>query len=196
MARQTTSKHHVVGLGGGPLCVLAFASLLAAGASVAFLLAGCGSQHAASGRGSGSVDQRATVVLRSLARCVRAHGLPDFPDPQVGSDGVPRFPDSAPRVPVAAQQACRAVAAQIPPQYTSTTAVSPADYQKLLRLARCIRAHRIADWPDPNALGEFPIDPRIQQGGKALFVPAVRACARLNPDPNGGIHVVRAQRTP
>jgi len=192
VARHTTPKPRRAD---DPLGMLAFASLLAAGASVAFLVAACGTQHAVSS-GSGSVDQRATVVLRSLARCVRAHGLPDFPDPQIGSDGVPRFPDSAPRVPVAARQACRAVAAQIPPQYTSTTAVSPTDYQKLLRLARCVRAHRIADWPDPNALGEFPIDPRIQQGGKALFVPAVRACARLNPDPNGGVHVVRAQRTP
>jgi hypothetical protein len=196
MTAVKTSKHRVPGLRGRePLYALGFASILTAGGCIAFLLAGCGSQRVTSGGGNGLVDQRATVVLRSLARCVRAHGLPDFPDPHVGSDGVPRFPDSAPRVPVATQQACRTIAAQIPPQYTSTTAVSPADYERLLRLARCIRAHGIADWPDPNALGEFPIDPRIEHGGKALFVPAVRECARLNPNPNGGIHVVRAQPT-
>ena len=131
-------------------------------------------------------------MLRELARCARAHGVPNFPDPQVGSDGVPRFPDSAPRVPIATQQACQAIAARIPPNYTSTTPVSSADYQKLLQLARCMGRHGIPDWPDPNALGEFPIGQRIQAGGKRLFVPAVHACARLNPNPSGGIHVVRA----
>jgi hypothetical protein len=170
--------------------------VLAAGASAAFLLAGCGSSHATSAGGGPSVNRRATAVLRELASCVRAHGLSDFPDPRVGSDGVPRFPDSAPRVPVATQQACRAIAAQIPPQYTSTTAVSSSDYQKLLQLARCIRTHGIADWPDPNALGEFPINTRIELGGKHLFVPAVHACARLNPNPSGGINVVRAHPAP
>jgi hypothetical protein len=171
--------------------------LVAAGATAALLLAGCGcSAHDPSGPTGGSVNQRATVVLRELARCVRAHGIPSFPDPQVGSDGVPRFPDSAPRVPTSTQQACRTIAAQIPPDYTSTTAVSSSDFQKLLQLARCIRSHGIPDWPDPNPLGEFPINARIEQAGKRLFVPAVHACARLNPNPNGGVHVVRAQPTP
>ncbi len=196
MGERTDSKRRARSLRGIDLLrMLAFVSVLAIGASATFLVAGCGAPGSIN-RGTGSVDQRATEVLRSLARCVRAHGLPAFPDPQVGSDGVPRFPDSAPRVPVATQQACRAIAARIPPQYTSTTAVSNVDYQKLLQLARCIRTHGIADWPDPNALGEFPINTRIEQGGKRLFVPAVHACARLNPNPNGGIHVVRARPAP
>lgn len=170
----------------------ALLSLFATELVVAFVLAGCGSAPDASGAG-GSVNQRATIVLRELSRCVRAHGVPAFPDPQVGSNGVPRYPDSAPRVPAATQQACRAVAARIPAEYTSTTAVSSSDYQRLLGLAHCIRSHGIPDWPDPNALGEFPINARIQQGGKRLFVPAVHACARLNPNPNGGINVIRAR---
>jgi hypothetical protein len=165
--------------------------LLAAAAVAPALLAGCGGANRPHSRGS--VDQQALVVLRELARCVRAHGIPSFPDPQVGSDGVPRFPDSAPRVPAATREQCRTIAARIPPDYTSTTPVSTADLQKLLQLARCIRAHGIPDWPDPNRLGEFPIDAHIQQGGKPLFVPAVHACARLNPNPNGGINVVRAR---
>jgi hypothetical protein len=197
MSQQTHSKRRARPPRGRDLLrVLGLVSVLIAGANAAFLLAGCSSSHPTSSSGSGSVNQRATVVLRSLARCVRAHGLPDFPDPEVGSDGVPRFPNSAPRVPGATQQACRAIAAQVPPQYTSTTAVSSADYQKLLQLARCIRTHGIADWPDPNALGEFPINTRIDRRGKRLFVPAVHACARLNPNPSGGIHVVRARPAP
>ena len=95
--------------------------------------------------------------------------------------------------PVAAQQACQGIAARIPPGYTTTTPVSSADFQKLLQLARCIRGHGIPDWPDPNPLGEFPINARIESGGKRLFVPAVHACARLTPTPGGGIHAVRAR---
>jgi hypothetical protein len=146
----------------------------------------------------GSAAQRAAIALRNLARCVRAHGLPNFPDPLVRSDGVPQFPDSAPRVPTATQQACRAVAGHIPPEYTVTTAtpVSDAEFQRLLGLARCIRAHGVSDWPDPNALGQFPIDVRIQEGGKRVFLPALDACARLSPNPRGGLNVVRAHTTP
>jgi hypothetical protein len=168
--------------------------IVAAALFAPIVLAACGGGHHAESRAS--VDQRALVVLRQLARCVRAHGIPSFPDPQVGGDGVPRLPDSAPRVPPSTQQQCRTITARIPPDYTSTTPVSTDDFQKLLQLARCIRQHGIPDWPDPNRLGEFPIDQHIQQGGKRLFVPAVHACARLNPDPNGGIHVVRAQPAP
>jgi hypothetical protein len=170
--------------------------LAAAGAVSAVLLTGCGgASHTAGGGGStqGSSNRQALVALRQYARCVRAHGLPGFPDPVVQSNGHPVFPDSAPRIPQAIQQACRAVAARIPPDYTATTAVSSSDFQKLLHLARCIRAHGIPDWPDPNPLGEFPIDTHIQQGGKRLFVPAVHACARLDPNPSGGINVVQAR---
>jgi hypothetical protein len=176
---------------------LATTPVVAAGGFAALLLAGCGgSSHATAGSGAGSVNQRATTALRELAACVRAHGIPSFPDPQVGSDGVPRYPDSAPRVPAATQQACRTIAARIPPDYTATTAVSSSDFQKLLELARCIRAHGIPDWPDPNPLGEYPINAHIEQSGKRLFVAAVHACARLNPNPDGGINVVRARPAP
>jgi hypothetical protein len=117
--------------------------------------------------------------------------MPSFPDPVIGRNGVPAYPDSSPRISAAAKQACRTVADRMPANYTSTTPVSASDFQKLLVLARCIRSHGIHDWPDPNALGEFPIDARIQGGGKALFVPAVHACARLDPNPDGGINVVQ-----
>jgi hypothetical protein len=173
---------------------LALAPVVAAGVSAASLLAGCGGgSNGATPNAAPPLQRQATVALRDLARCVRAHGLPGFPDPEVGSDGVARFPDSAPRVPLAARQACQAAAARIPPGYTTTTPVSSGDFQKLLQLARCIRSHGIPDWPDPNPLGEFPINARIESGGKRLFVPAVHACARLNPNPGGGIHAVRAQ---
>jgi hypothetical protein len=150
-------------------------------------LAGCGAATVT------SPNQRATGALRALAACVRTHGVPGFPDPVLRDDGVPVFPDSAPGVPPATQRACATVAARVPPEYMETRPVSATDLRRLLVFARCVRAHGIPDWPDPNALGEFPIGPRIERGGKHLFVPAARACARDNPDPSGGIHVVQAR---
>jgi hypothetical protein len=170
--------------------------LAAAGAVSAVLLTGCGgASHSAAGGGSaeGTTNRQALAVLRQYARCVRGHGLSGFPDPVVQSDGHPVPAPSAPDVPSAIQQACRSVIERIPPNYSETTAVSTADFQKLLLLARCIRAHGTPDWPDPNALGEFPIDRHLQQGGKRLFVAAVQACARLNPNPSGGIDVIQAR---
>jgi hypothetical protein len=190
--QRTSTRGAHASRGRDVLRTLVFSSLFATGAISAALLAGCGAAQTVNGA---SVEQRAAAVLRQLAHCVRAHGLADFPDPQVGSDGVARFPDSAPRVPVATQQACRSIAARIPPQYTSTAPASSGDYRKLLTFARCVRSHGMPDWPDPNALGEFPINARIEQGGKRLFSPALHACARLLPNPNGGIHVVRARPT-
>lgn len=137
-------------------------------------------------------NQRADQIMVRFARCVRAHGLPGFPGPTIGPNGVPQFPDSAPRVPPPAQTACQSIVNELPTQYTSTQPVSNSDLQKLVAFAHCMR-RLIPDWPDPNALGEFPIDSRIEQGGKQLFVPAAHTCARLNPDPSGGIHVVRAR---
>ncbi len=163
--------------------------LALAGAAVAMVLAGCGASAGPSPQGSANV--RALVALRALARCVRAHGLPQFPDPVVGSNGVPNFPDSAPRVPPATQQACRQVAATIPPAYTATAPVSSSQLRALLAFARCMRAHGIPDWPDPNALGQFRIDQRIFRAGKPLIEGTGHACARLNPNPSGGIDVVQ-----
>lgn len=159
-------------------------------AAAAISLGACGAQHA---RSAGGTNQHVLTVLRQLASCVRANGMPNFPDPVIGRNGVAVFPDSAPRIPAATDRSCRSIAARIPASYTSTTPVSASDFQKLLALARCIRSHGLHDWPDPNALGEFPIDAGIQQDSKGLIAPAVHACARLDPDPNGGIHVVQAR---
>src|SRR5262245_14312912 len=128
------------------------AALLASG----LVLAGCGGSHRAN---EPTTSQRALGVLRELARCVRANGVSDFPDPVLGHNGVPAFPDRAPRIPSAAQRACNAIVARMPAGYTSTTPVSAADFHKLLVLARCIRAHGNPNWPDPNPLGEFSIGP-------------------------------------
>jgi hypothetical protein len=144
-------------------------------------LSACGS---AAKTGTPSGTQQAAVAMRAFARCVRSHGQQDFPDPQV-ANGVPSFPDSAPRVLPLAQQACGGIVSSLPARFTSTQPVSSLDLQKLLGFARCMRAHGLHDWPDPNALGEFPLDQRLRSQGKQLIAGAGQTCERLTPGVTG-----------
>ena len=94
----------------------------------------------------------------AFSRCMRAHGIKDFPDP--GSNGAinlngapgsdldrndPRFQ--------AADQACKSL---LPPGQTgSSGALRTAN----LNYARCMRSNGISDFPDPNADGSLSLKP-------------------------------------
>jgi hypothetical protein len=151
---------------------------LALSAIVTVALTSCGSSRPAA---TSSESHSAIVVLRELAACFRTHGLPTFPDPVMSRDGIPQFPDSAPRTPSSAQQACRATAARLPTSYaTALPAPSAAKYRQLLRFASCVRAHGFPAWPDPNAHGQFILPPSIPGSAKLLLESAVRTCDHLN----------------
>jgi hypothetical protein len=46
----------------------------------------------------------------------------------------------------------------------------------------------VADFPDPEADGRFPLPPSIQRQGKTpRLLRAMQACRQLNPDPKGRI---------
>jgi hypothetical protein len=86
--------------------------------------------------------------LLALAECMRSHGVPNFPDPAArGGLIVPN--DIDPQSPAfeSAQQACARLA-QGPP---GGPGASESRKLELLTLARCMRAHRIANFPDPTS---------------------------------------------
>jgi hypothetical protein len=148
----------------------------------------------AAGRGGSPSAQAGThggeaAVLHEFVDCVRAHGVPDFPDGSIDSHGVVSFPSSAPRLPDSAANTCLVFFNQLPPQPTSSPPVSQQLFQELLSFARCMRSHGVSDWPDPAPNGTFFVDSRISAAGKLGFNRQARACEQANPGVSGHIFV-------
>jgi hypothetical protein len=158
------------------------------GLGVVLLLAGCsasGGSQAATTTTSGQQD--AAAVWHQLVACARANGMPNLPDPQIDSNGQAHFPNGTPKAPRSVQQACQSIYDRLPASARGDTARPPADLQALLRFARCMRQHGIADFPDPKADGTFPLSGTLRQGKTPRMISAMQACRQLNPNPNGGI---------
>jgi hypothetical protein len=127
--------------------------------------AGCSGSHGGSqGAGSqgggsqGGGTEQTIAVMRQLAHCIRSHGMPGWPDPVINPlTNAPDWPPSAPRLPASIQQACQSIASRLPPDAQQSQPPTPASMQALVRYARCMRSHGVPNWPDPNALGEFPM---------------------------------------
>jgi hypothetical protein len=142
-------------------------AVLIAGPLVCGLLAAaCGSSGSAgppvaslSSSPSGSATSSggsAQASMLAYARCMRAHGISDFPDPDAhgnlglnangpGSDLNPNNPQFK-----AADAACKSLrpAPQAPPKDLRA---------HTLKYARCMRAHGISDFPDPKPDGTLQI---------------------------------------
>ena len=150
--------------------------VLAAAAGIALLAAACGA--GSSGGTSTGIHQTAYQRELAYAGCMRAHGLPGFPDPQ--SDGTfnstkadsgdfrgPRF-----------QSANKSCAHLEGPPETATK--FQQDVRRALKFAACMRAHGIENFQASvghggkigmGAQGADPNSPR--------FLAAQRACRPL-----------------
>jgi hypothetical protein len=102
----------------------------------------------------------ATPLAEGLtyARCMRSHGVSNFPDPVATPSGgygfrMPLGPNRInPQSPayVAAGEACKSL---LPQWWSSGPQLSPAQQQAWLYWAKCIRSHGAPDFPDPKFSG-------------------------------------------
>lgn len=99
----------------------------------------------------------------AFARCMRANGVSDFPDPQPG--GGFAFHASASLISSPAFQAAQARCAKLMPgplgpggQTASPQQVAQALAQ-LRKVAQCMRAHGVRDFPDPRATRPTSLSP-------------------------------------
>ena len=129
------------------------------------------------------------AAWHQVTACIRANGMPGWPDPSVGPGGRLGFPADAPRTTDRVQRACARQFAALPPADTATAApMSSHDLTMLVRLAQCLRAHGYPTWPDPGPDGRFPSATLIAiPGAKAALSGPPLSCRSLVPQ--AGIHV-------
>jgi len=140
-----------------------------------------GSGSSGGGAPAGGTEQTMSV-MRQLAHCIRDHGMPGWPDPVINPlTGAPDWPRDAPRVPAGIQQACQSVASRLPPDVQQSQPPTATSMQALLRFARCMRSHGVTNWPDPNALGDFPLTTQMSIQFKSADRQATNACIRYVP---------------
>jgi hypothetical protein len=149
------------------------------GLAAAVLLAGCGGSS--SGGATGSSGQDTHAGLTELAKCARANGEPNFPDPVQLQNGEWVLPPSADNLSL--PDACTAIKQKMRNSFGNETA-SAAGMTKLLRFAQCVRDHGVKDWPDPEPDGTFILPDRIKQVGDELTAGPVKACVNLAPGGN------------
>lgn len=103
---------------------------------------------------------------------MRSHGATGFPDPTIGSNGLPSWsinPNVNTQAPAyhAARLACEKDLPHLAPQTPAAKATANA---AALKYATCMRANGVPDFPDPNGSGLIQADadsPRFQQAQTA-----------------------------
>jgi hypothetical protein len=124
-----------------------------------------------------STQQNGTLAF---ANCMRSHGVPNFPDPDSNGALVKQTPQ---QLGVSSSQFDTALTAC--GQLLPTPTQSPAQLQhqraaELLRLARCMRAHGIHNFPDPTSTGEITKPPGLDLNSPQVQA-AHKACQHYAP---------------
>ncbi|HUA44599.1 MAG TPA: hypothetical protein VMA77_05190 [Solirubrobacteraceae bacterium] len=165
-----------------------FAVLLLGAAIAAALIAGCGggSQGTSVGRNNSGASKASVAHtnprlstktgtasltaprLLAFAKCMRAHGVPDYPDPKppgqlpsthvtspAPAGGFTANPNS-PAYQTASND-CRPLAVAQPVTQSQQDQLTTAQ----LKFAKCMRAHGVASFPDPTSSGEIGDDGAI-----------------------------------
>jgi hypothetical protein len=103
-----------------------------------------------------SVASTTSAQLRAelaYARCMRAHGVTNFPDPNSQGDFPPFRTGVSKQASEATQRACQHL---LPAGYAGTGGRSPAQKVEFsLKVAQCLRTHGFPNFPDANSSGQF-----------------------------------------
>jgi hypothetical protein len=87
--------------------------------------------------------------MLAFSRCIRSHGVPNFPDPNssgvLPKSQVAQLTASNPQFP-AAHRACEHL---LPNGGQPTQAQVQQAWNDMRNFARCIRSHGVPNWPDP-----------------------------------------------
>jgi hypothetical protein len=149
-------------------------ALVAAGCAV--VTAACGSSSAP-GKPTGRIARSEGIAF---SKCMRAHGLPNFPDPIAGGGlqfSLPSGMTPQSRAFAAAQAVCNYL---VPAPPGGSGGPSPGQRAADLRFAHCMRSHGVPNYPDPAySDGQQLVKPLQLYGinpGSPAFVDGSKAC--------------------
>lgn len=129
--------------------------------SCGLLVAACGSSSNNPSSGQPKDPAKSYSQALAFSKCMRAHGVANFPDPSSSGGGIQLSVGSGsgidPRSPAfqAAQSACKHFMPGIGRLSAHASAQARAH---LLKISECMRAHGISDFPDPQT-GSPPSNP-------------------------------------
>jgi hypothetical protein len=159
------------------------AGVLAVVAPIAMLATACG-VHVSSSAGATSAGLATLGQKIAFARCVRSHGVPDYPDPNAsgltpiresanGADGTINSGRLS-----AADSACQYLLPRV------SAAQAQQKFTEMLSYAQCIRGHGVPNFPDPTRIGGgvvLNINGVVIHVYSPQFQAAERACQHLLP---------------
>jgi hypothetical protein len=121
--------------------------------------------------GSNSSNASASDDPNAYPKCMRSHGVGNFPDPDSNNmmrmDGIDK---NSPTFQAAAR-ACRSLAPTAPPP------AQQAQLQaQMLAFAQCMRSHGVPAFPDPQANGEIGLTPGQIDPNSPIVKAAIAAC--------------------
>jgi hypothetical protein len=154
-------------------------TIMVAAVGVALLATGCGGHSSQGGSDGASTSSR----LLAYAQCMRAHGVPNFPDPDrsglIPADQVKSLTVSR-AVFAVADGHCHHLYPTLPGINAPFSAQQKQDY---LSAAACMRVHGIPNFPDPvfsRSHVQIPLPAGIDPNS-AQFTQARQVCARMIP---------------
>ena len=134
-------------------------------AAVTLLAAACQGSSAA----AGVTAQARYQGAQAFARCMRSHGVPDFPDPDINGHLLNVRLHESPGTVEPAQAACQ----HLLPGSEGTAAQQQQKADMILAYAHCMRAHGLTEFPDPRGGN---IDLSHVDVHSPQFMSADRAC--------------------
>ncbi len=144
-----------------------------AAAAVSLLAAGCGGGSSTTAATTTAATQNGALAY---ARCMRSHGVPNFPDPtSSGGNNKEAIVSSLKGVSNSqvqtAQTACRHLNGGGPGTGQNAAQRQP-NAAAMLAFAHCIRGHGFPNFPDPTSSGQLTHE-MLANAGISLHQPAV-----------------------
>src|SRR4051794_17543976 len=160
---------------------------LAAFVLIVLIGAGCSNAASETSTTSTGADKKLTAQEKAVkfAECMRANGVPHFPDPD--SKGELNFGvDVSREVWLKAVDACKTLK---PPGALSSKR-TPEEQSASLRFAQCVRDHGVKDFPDPvngePLIDTYKIPSSNKPGGMTILNAATKKCGGIVRSSAGG----------